>query len=108
MAWLEEPGRILRTARQRAGLSQRELARRAGTAQSLVARIEGGRTSPRSDTLARLLEAAGYDGRLELLPSVPSQTHMLDDVPRILRMTPEERLREVGNVARFVAEARRV
>jgi hypothetical protein len=31
---------------------------------------------------------------------------MLAEVARILRLTPEERLREVGNAARFVAPAR--
>jgi transcriptional regulator with XRE-family HTH domain len=107
MAWISEPGKLLREARQRAGLSQRELARRAGTAQSLVARVERGRAAPRTDTLARLLEAAGYDVRLELQPAAVVQTHMLADVARILRLTPEQRLREVANVARFVAEARR-
>jgi hypothetical protein len=31
---------------------------------------------------------------------------MLDDVPRILRLTPEERLLELRNVSRFLAAAR--
>ena len=30
---------------------------------------------------------------------------MLDDVENILRLSPEQRLREVGNVARFQAQA---
>ena len=33
---------------------------------------------------------------------------MLDDVPRIMRLTPEERLREVGQVSRLITAARRV
>jgi hypothetical protein len=33
---------------------------------------------------------------------------LLDDVPRILRLTPEERLREVAQVSRFISAARRV
>jgi hypothetical protein len=33
---------------------------------------------------------------------------MLEDVARILALTPEERLREVRNVSRFEAAARRV
>jgi transcriptional regulator with XRE-family HTH domain len=107
MSWIRRPGQILRDARLRAGLSQRALATRAGTAQSLVARIERGLTSPTAATLARLLEAAGYDVDVDLWPAVGS-THMLDDVGRIMRLTPEERLREVGNVARFVTAARRV
>ena len=99
--------RLVREARSRAGLSQRELARRACTSQSVVARVEGGRTQPSSETLARLLAAAGFELRAELVPRAVPDTHMLDDVSRILALTPEDRLREVGNVSRFEAEARR-
>lgn len=52
-------GDLLREARRRAGLSQRALAERAGTAQSVVARIEAGTASPRVSTLEQLLDAAG-------------------------------------------------
>ena len=98
---------LLAAARERAGMSQRELARRARTAQSVVARIELGETSPSWLTLKRLLKAAGFDlstalERLEVDPAV------LDDVPRILQLTPEERLREVAQVSRFITGARRV
>jgi transcriptional regulator with XRE-family HTH domain len=50
---------LLRAARERSGLSQRALAERAGTSQSVVARIELGQTSPTVPTLNRLLDAAG-------------------------------------------------
>lgn len=100
-------GALLREARARAGLTQRELARRARTAQSVVARIERGRTDPSAATLARLLAAAGFELRAELSPLPVADTHMLDDVARILAMTPEQRLLEVRNVSRFVAAARR-
>lgn len=102
------PATILRQARIRAGLSQRALAMRAGTAQSVVARIEAGGTSPTWETLTRLLEASGFvlDASLAIAPA--EQTHMLSDVPRILRLTPEQRLEEVANAARFIAAARRV
>lgn len=99
--------RILREARTRAGLSQRALARRAGTSQSVVARIESGQTQPSSETLARLTAAAGFEVRTELVPHAIADTHMLDDVARILALTPEQRLLEVRNVARFEAAARR-
>jgi transcriptional regulator with XRE-family HTH domain len=101
------PARLVRDARSRAGLSQRELARRACTSQSVVARVEGGRTQPSSETLARLLAGAGFELRAELVPRAVRDTHMLGDVSRILALTPEDRLREVGNVSRFEAEARR-
>jgi len=98
---------LLRQARSRAGLSQRALARRAGTAQSVIARIEGGQTSPTWETLERLLAAADVDINAQLEPRVVVGSHMLEDVPRILEMTPEQRLDEVRNVSRFLHEARR-
>lgn len=102
-----EPGDLVRTARHRAGLTQRELARRARTAQSVVARIERGATSPTWETLTRLLAGAGFeiDARLELRSA--SASHMLADVSRILRLTPEQRLLELRNVSSFLTAAKR-
>ncbi len=101
------PAELLSTARARSGMSQRELARKARTAQSVVARIELGETSPSWLTLKRLLKAGGFalSAGLERLEV---DSALLDDVPRILRLTPEERLLEVAQVSRFVAAARRV
>ena len=101
-------GSLLRDARRRAGLTQRELARRARTAQSVVARIERGRTSPTWETLTRLLAAAGFDLEAGLAVRPVRGSHMLADVPRILRLTPEQRLEEVANAARLTAGARSV
>lgn len=103
-----KPALLLREARERAGLSQRALARRAGTSQSVVARIELGETDPGSGTLARLLAAAGFELTVRLEPIRIVDTHMLDDVRRILDLSPEERLREVGNLSRFRSAARHV
>jgi len=99
---------LLREARTRAGLSQRALARRAGTAQSVIARIEKGQTSPTWETLERLLDAAGVDMSAQLEPRVVVGSHMLDDVPRILALTPEQNLEEVKNLSEFLPQARRV
>jgi len=98
---------LLSRARATAGLTQRELAKRARTSQSVIARIERGQASPSLDTLARLLAAAGFELRAELEPTSAAMSHMLDDVERILALTPEERLLELRNVSRFVAAARR-
>ena len=54
-----EVAELLKNARDAAGLSQRDLARRAGTSQAAVARYETGRTSPAVKTLQRLLHACG-------------------------------------------------
>jgi transcriptional regulator with XRE-family HTH domain len=61
---------LLRSARKRSGLTQRELAQRAGTSQSVVARIELGHSSPTIATLNRLLEATGHsvEARLQSTP----------------------------------------
>ncbi len=50
---------MIRTARCRAGLSQRDLAARTGVAQPTIARIERGQADPRIGTLTRLLAACG-------------------------------------------------
>lgn len=102
------PGRLVREARLAARLTQRELARRAHTSQSVVARVESGQTSPGSETLERLLDAAGYELRVALQPRPVVDSHMLEDAARILRLTPEQRLLEVANVNRFLRAARRV
>lgn len=101
------PADLIRIARSRAHLTQRELARRAKTAQSVVARIENGDTSPTWETMTRLLAAAGFDLDARLDIGTADASHMLADVPRILRLTPEERLLELRNVSRFLAEAKR-
>lgn len=46
-------------ARNRAGLTQQELARKMGTTQPVVARLESGRTRPSMRTLERLADATG-------------------------------------------------
>lgn len=56
-----EPGLLLREARLRHGLSQERLARRAGTTQSAISRIEQERGSPTVKTLAELLHLMGED-----------------------------------------------
>jgi transcriptional regulator with XRE-family HTH domain len=46
-------------ARNRAGLTQQALARKMGTTQPVVARLESGRTRPSMRTLERLAKATG-------------------------------------------------
>jgi transcriptional regulator with XRE-family HTH domain len=108
MAEYTTAARLLSTARRSSGLTQRDLARRARTSQSVVARIESGAASPSWKTLQRLVKRAGFDLRGVLSPTPPGPSHMLDDVPRILRLTPEQRLLELRHAARFFAAAVRV
>ncbi|HWE91899.1 MAG TPA: helix-turn-helix transcriptional regulator [Pseudonocardiaceae bacterium] len=54
-------GTLLKRVRQAAGLSQRELARRAGTSRTTLSAYEHGAKSPTFATAERLLFAAGYE-----------------------------------------------
>jgi len=89
-------------------LTQRALARRAHTSQSVIARIESGAVSPSWKTLEHLVNCAGFDLQATLRPQTHGRSHMLDDVARILRLTPEQRLLELRNTARLFAAATRV
>jgi hypothetical protein len=53
-------GAVLREARIRAHLSQTDVARRAGVAQSVVSVYESGRREPSIGTLERLVAATGH------------------------------------------------
>jgi predicted transcriptional regulator len=53
-------------ARLRSGLSQVELAKRMGTSQSAIARLESGQTLPSTKTLLRFAEATGSKVELRL------------------------------------------
>lgn len=55
-----------------------------------------------------LFAAEGLEPDPPLVPKTPADSHMLADVERILRLTPEERLQEVANLSRFFAEAKLV
>ncbi len=107
---------LLREARMRAGLTQRDLARRARTAQSVVARIEGGRTSPTIETLSRLLLATGFGLEVELVPRSGTVDPLIEaykrDIDRSLlrrnlEKTVDERVRSLQALARLATEARR-
>lgn len=56
-----DAGGLLRQARRGAGLSQVELASRAGVTQSVISAYESGHRQPSMRTLAALVEAAGFE-----------------------------------------------
>jgi uncharacterized protein len=56
---------LIRQSRRRSGLTQAELARRAGMARSVVNAYEHGRRQPSVEALARILAAAGLELRAE-------------------------------------------
>jgi transcriptional regulator with XRE-family HTH domain len=99
---------MLSYARRHAGMTQRELASRAGVPQPAVARIERGRVAVGMDTLERLLVVTGMT--LELTPRSGAGVDR-SLIRASLGLTPEERIlaaaRAGTNLAAFVAEAAR-
>ena len=115
MATLPAVSSVVREARARTGLSQRALAEQARTAQSVVGRIEAELASPSIDTLVRLLDAAGFDLKVELVPK-PRLDPVIEmyqrDVDRTLlrenlKKSVDERLRVNVEMLLFGNELRR-
>ena len=79
----------IREARGEAGISQRELARRAGVPQSTIARIEAGALSPRVDTVTRVLAAMGRELAVRSIVS----DHQRSLIRRMLELSPADRIR---------------
>src|SRR2546423_2773389 len=88
---------IVQEGRRRAGLSQRELAARAGTSQSAIARIERGRQIPSVETLQRILKACDLELRLQI---VPLDRHDDDLLEATLALSPQARILAVAETTR--------
>jgi transcriptional regulator with XRE-family HTH domain len=80
------PATLIRRVRQRRGLTQAELARRAGTSQPVVSAYEHGRRDPTCSTLRKLIAAGGES--LELVARAPASDvpPALDDAERGRRL----------------------
>lgn len=94
---------LVREARRRAGLTQRELAERAGTTQSAVARLESGRTRPSFDTVLRMIRLCGFRLDVALDPYDDSD---LAQAEALLRLTVDERVDRVAAVVGRLTELR--
>jgi transcriptional regulator with XRE-family HTH domain len=99
---------LLLMAREEAGLSQRELAERAGVSQSEIARIESGNREPSIPTLQRILAGAGLELRFRLAP-VDEHDQLL--ASRQARRSGQQKQtaapRHAHKVAQFAANAKR-
>ena len=106
---MSHAGDLLREVRSRTGMTQAELARRAGTSQAAVARYESGEVSPVVTTLERLLAAAGYslslDAAREADPLLDLLRHHRSEVVARARAFGAENVRVFGSVARGEANA---
>jgi transcriptional regulator with XRE-family HTH domain len=85
----------IRTSRQRAGLSKRELARRAHTSPAAIVAYESGTREPSLPTLQRILAAAGARADLVVassaLPDVATRARRLVEVLEFAEHFPHRR-----------------
>ena len=91
-------GHLIKEARKRAGLSQRQLAERLATSQSVVARWENGSRSPTLETVTRALRACGLDLQVSI---TPYDDHDLVLAERERRRTPAQRLKRLDETLEF-------
>jgi len=90
---------LIREARERAGLTQEDLAKRAGVPQSMVSAYERGIRLPTLPTLERLLRAAGFTLDAELAtagPDVRRNGSLLADLLELADRMPVERSRTLA------------
>ena len=99
------PGQLLREARKRHGVSQKRLATRAGTTQSVISRIESDRGSPTIETLRELLHLLGEDLVLQAEPTDSGIDR--SQIRERLRVTPEGRVDQGLAFGEFVLETHR-
>jgi transcriptional regulator with XRE-family HTH domain len=96
-------GQLVREARRRAGLTQRQLAERAGTTQSAIARLERGDVEPGFHRVIELVRAAGLDLRVGL---VDYDDHDWLIAAQNLQISPARRVRNLKSFLESVARAR--
>jgi len=99
------PGwQLLREARRDAGLTQAQVARRAGVSQGAIAQLERPGSNPTVGTLDSVLRATGRRLLLTAEENRPNVDETL--IARNLRMTPAERLAAFESAHRELAELR--
>jgi transcriptional regulator with XRE-family HTH domain len=96
------PGALVRATRTRHGLTQAQLALRAGTSQNAISRLERDEVSPSVDTVQRLLAAMGE--RLELSVRRIEGDFDPDHLAESMAQTMSERLERSLKWNRFAGQ----
>jgi transcriptional regulator with XRE-family HTH domain len=94
----------VREARRRAGLTQRQLASRAGTTQAVIARAETGASAPSFQRVVELVRACGFDLDIRLV-TLDEDTWTLAEQNR--QASVEERLERLLAGLEFAEAGRR-
>jgi transcriptional regulator with XRE-family HTH domain len=94
---------LIREARLRAGLTQRELGERIGRPQSQIARWESGRVEPSLETLRTLIRACGLELTYGLANYDDSYVPYIE---RLLELSPQERIEDALEREKVFGEIR--
>lgn len=95
---------LVRSLRQHHGLSQRSLARRAGTSQAWISDIERGRVSPSEVALRRVLLCLGEELTLGTRRLAGHREHDPDGFARARSASMSQRLLEADSWAGLMSE----
>jgi transcriptional regulator with XRE-family HTH domain len=98
---------MLRAARERAGLQQRDLADRTGVQMSRISRIENGRAQPAKEEIMSLLNAIGTDESLRLIQDIDQPLTFINS-PTWLELSTDDKeaLRQADDALRLLDEFR--
>ncbi len=97
---IPDAGALVREARDRHGISQETLARRARTTQKQVSRIERGEVSPSISTISRLLAAMGERLELRAVPGPRDNRTDAELRADLEELTAAERLAQTAALSR--------
>lgn len=100
-------GNILRIARARVSLSQRELAKAAHVPQSTIARIESGTRQPSLPLLARILAAVDLELRINVADYNAHDDILDGDVARLSALQRQHRRQVQDEFAPHLRETHR-
>jgi transcriptional regulator with XRE-family HTH domain len=100
-----DAGQIVRESRLRVGMTQRQLAIRAGVSQSLLARIESGIVQPTFERLVELVRACGLDLDVRVVPLDEDSWTLVE---RGANATADDRLDRAVEGARLRSEGQRL
>jgi len=81
-----DPAALIQAVRRRQGLTQADLARRAGTSQPVISAYEHGKRDPSYETLRKLVEAGGERLQLDAAPPVSDAPPPADTVEHARRL----------------------
>jgi transcriptional regulator with XRE-family HTH domain len=94
---------LIREARRRSGLTQRQLAAAAKVSQPTIARVESGAVQPTLEQVQRLVAACGLELRVSLVAADDGDWSVAQ---ASLRLDPEARVRQHQAALRFARAGR--